>query len=505
MKKLWAPLLLSIGLLPAICAADEFEALRASIRAHMLENGIPAVSVAVWRDGKIAWEEGFGWADMENRVPATQHTMFCLASLTKLLTATGLMTQVQAGKVDLDQPANDYLGPDKLTVRVGDPRAVTVRSLANHTSGLPAGEQFFYGAEVSKLPAMSEVVHRYGIVVAPAAERYRYSNLGYGVLGYLLEQVSGRSYADFMRQEVFLPLGMTHSSVNIAPELRQHQAVRYDLDRKPIPYYVSAQPAAGLVYASAHDIARFGLFLLKRRLPDQRAILSDASIDRMSRDPILEQGSPVQAAGEANGYGLGLFVRNQGGYRTLGHSGSVSGVSSDFVIVPAQNLGVVVLANADSGTSGLRKMLLEGLLPRWREAAPVPKAVEPPFKPIPRLVGTWQGEIHTYAGEQPIQLKVLATGDVHVRIGGQPRFANRSSYQQDALLNDIEFADATLTGRSLAQLVTTDSRRVPHTTSLSLKLRGDMLSGTVTAESIYEGLWIYGLPYWTQLSKVELP
>ncbi|MBL8267344.1 serine hydrolase domain-containing protein [Steroidobacter sp.] len=505
MRRLSASLLLAVTLLPMICAADEFDALRTSIRDHMQKNDVPAVAVAVWRDGKTVWAEGFGWADKEHQVPATPDTMFCLASLTKTLTATGLMTLVQAGKIDLDRPANDYLGADQLTMRVGDPKAVTVRSLANHTSGLPAGEQFFYGADVPKLPAMSEVIRRYGIVAAPAGERYRYSNLGYGILGRLLEQVSGRSYPDFMREALFQPLGMTHASVNIAPELRQHQAVRYDLDRKPIPYYVSAQPAAGLVYASASDIARFGQFLLKNRSSERKAILSNASIDRMSSDPIREQGSPALAAGDASGYGVGLFVRNQGGYRTLGHSGAGSGVSSDFAIVPEQNLGVVVLANADGGTSGLRKMLLKGLLPRWQEPAPAPPAKVEPFQPSSQLVGTWQGKIQTYEGEQSIQLKVLAAGDVHVRVGGPPRFgANRSTFQQDALVNDIEFVDGAFTGRSLAQLVTTDSKRVPHTTSLNLKLRGDKLSGTVNAESVYEGFWIYGLPYWTELSKVEL-
>ncbi|WP_157995614.1 serine hydrolase domain-containing protein [Peristeroidobacter soli] len=86
--------------------ADRFGGVREAIRARMVEHTVPGVAIAVWKDGEVLWEEGFGWADVENRIPASGHTMFNLASLSKTFTAVGLMTLVQAGKVDLDQPAN---------------------------------------------------------------------------------------------------------------------------------------------------------------------------------------------------------------------------------------------------------------------------------------------------------------------------------------------------------------------------------------------------------------
>src|SRR5947207_3814652 len=93
--------------------ASSFGAIRDLIRARLVEQIIPSLAVAVARDGEIIWEEGFGWADRENRVPATEHTMYSLASISKPITATGLMVLKEQGKIELDQPINDYLGEAK--------------------------------------------------------------------------------------------------------------------------------------------------------------------------------------------------------------------------------------------------------------------------------------------------------------------------------------------------------------------------------------------------------
>lgn len=474
--------------------ADEFDGIRDSIRQRMLEERVPAIAVAVWRDGRIVWEQGFGWADRERRIAATEHTPFNIASLTKTMTGVGLMTLVQAGKVDLDQPVNDYLGPDPIQSRVGDPRAVTVRQVANHTSGLPPQDSTFYGEDIPKVPTLSQTIQRYGIVMQRPGERYNYSNLGFAVLGRLIGQVSGKSYADYMRQEVFLPLGMTRSSVDVAPGLEAYRARGYDFDRNPIPDSASADPAAGSVFSSAHDIARFGMFLLKNHPTDQAPILNDRFIDRLSSDPI-----PTSAT---NGYAVAINVTRLNGYRVLGHSGSSSGVHSDFVIVPERNLGVLVMANADGGAGDLRHQILTTLLPDWRKPAPAAR-VDTTFKPTAAMTGLWQGKVETYEGSQPIQLKILASGDIHVRIGAAPAFANRSTLRQDALVNEVAFKAGTLTGTTLARIETSDTRRHPHTVSLNLRFQGDKLSGTAFASSTYdEGLWIYTLPYWTELTRI---
>src|SRR2546427_8602320 len=126
---------------------DVFGAVRDLIRARLVEQIIPSLAVAVARDGEILWEEGFGWADREHRVPATEHTMYSLASISKPITATGLMVLKEQGKLDLDRPINDYLGAAKLNAWIGDAADATVRRVANHTSGLPLHWHFFYEDE----------------------------------------------------------------------------------------------------------------------------------------------------------------------------------------------------------------------------------------------------------------------------------------------------------------------------------------------------------------------
>src|ERR1700680_2220449 len=101
-------------------AADQFEPVRVNIRHALDVTTVPSIAVAVAKDGNILWEEGFGWADREKRIPATAHTLYSLSSITKTFTATGLMLLVRVGKVDLDKPVNDYLGDAKLPGRAGD-------------------------------------------------------------------------------------------------------------------------------------------------------------------------------------------------------------------------------------------------------------------------------------------------------------------------------------------------------------------------------------------------
>jgi CubicO group peptidase (beta-lactamase class C family) len=100
----------------------------------------------------VLWEEGFGWADRANRIPATPHTLYSLASISKPITSTGLMILQERGLLDLDRPIDDYLGDAKLTARVGSAADATVRRVANHTAGLPLHYQFFYADQPHRPP-----------------------------------------------------------------------------------------------------------------------------------------------------------------------------------------------------------------------------------------------------------------------------------------------------------------------------------------------------------------
>lgn len=478
---------------PVLSAADRFDVARELIHEQIAQQQIPSIAVAVVQDGKIVWAEGFGWADRENRVPATEHTMYSLASLSKSFTATGLMTLVQAGKVDLDRTVNDYLGEARLTVRIGDEQQATVRRVANHTSGIPGAGQTFFGAEgLSRMPPQVVALRRYAQVMKPPGERFEYSNVGYGVLDYLIAHVSGRSYADYLHQEVFLPLGLTHTSVDIGTGLEKYAAVRYDRRGDPIPFYNHTEPGSASVYSSAHDLARFGLFILKERQRDQTAILSNASIDEMSRAPVIVR--------PGNGYALGWQVQAKGGYTVHGHGGSHSGVKTFFNLIPEKRVGVVLLSNANEISFGqISTAIFKALLPQWREMGTDlnvrDKAPDHALQPDASLIGDWSGDIQTYEGAKPMKLQIQSSGDIHLQIADQ----------LPTLLSQAAFRNGLLTGVAPAQVETSDAQRSPQTVDVALQLRDGVLNGYVraNAEDKARGFWIYSLPYWTELRRAQ--
>lgn len=481
-----APCLLVLALTVATTAraADRFDGIRNSIRAQMQERNVPGMSVAVAKGGKIVWAEGFGWADLEGGIPATADTAYSLASVSKTFTAVGLMTLVQAGKVDLDKPINDYLGDAKLQAWVGDMREATVRRVANHTSGLGTSEQFFYGEEERDLiPDMDRAILRYGKLYQEPGTRWDYNNLGYGLLGYVIERVSGQPYAEYMRKNVYLPLGMTHSSIDIAPGLEPFAAVRYGREGERIPFYGFQEPGAAAMYSSVSDLARFGMFYLGHRLPGQREILSKASRDAMIGDTV-RQGAGRQ-------YGLGLQVVQYGDYTVVEHAGSMSGVKTKLAMVPSEDLVVVVVGNSSNAPSiPIHDDIMQLMLPGWTN--PPKEAVTMPASAPSSWQGEWAGTVQTHEKALPIQLKVLASGDVHVRI----------AEQLWSLLDKTDFKEGRLTGRTLSQIPTSDTSRRPHTVRLTLQMRGDELNGEAMAGSSGP-YFVYGLSHWVSLHRVE--
>ncbi len=462
--------------------------IRAFIQAELVERVLPSLAVAVASRGEIIWEEGFGWADRERRVPATAHTPYSLASISKPITATGLMVLRERGLLDLDRPLDDYLGAAKLTARVGDAREATVRRVANHTAGLPLHYHFFPDDEPLRPPPRDETIRRYANLVTAPGERFQYSNLGYGLLDHVIARLSGKTYANFLYEEVFLPLGMNRSSVGIGPGLEPDTAARYRRGKERLPFYDFDHPGGSAVYASAHDLARFGLFHLKTRLSDQKAILPDAALDEMHR--------PTTAAGGTDEYGVGWGIHDLSSERQwIGHTGGMSGVSTTLELVPADQMVVVVLANAsDDLPHRVREMIFEALVPGYHETPPTAATADAEadrFVPPPELLGTWQGSVHTDREELPLVLTFQPDGDVHARLGSQLA----------TLLNDARLNDGWLGGRMLGDIGTEDASRRPYLLRADLKLRGDVINGALIAISPPETRFGSALSYWTELRQ----
>jgi len=448
----------------------KFDNVRVKIIDLMEETGACSVSVAVAKDGKIIWEESFGWANREKRIKANPHTMYSLASISKHITATGLMILVERGLVDLNRSINSYLGRSKILAFEGKASDATVKHVLNHTSGLPLHWQFFYENQPYQPPSMEETIRRYGILVAAPGEIYQYSNLGFGILGYVISRISGKSYQDFMKTEVFLPLGMTRTSVGIGPGLKDYAAQRYDANQKPIPFYDFDHRGASAVFSSAHDLVRFGMFHLKNHLPDQKQILKDETIDAMKveKDP--------NAANKEYRFGWREKM-NDHGYRSISHTGGMPGVSTEIKLIPSEDIALVVLCNSRcKPVYEIDNEILASLLPRFArnleaEKRKAEKKVDKKIS-LPRtLLGKWEGQIKTYSGVMPIQMIFQNDGDIHVKIENQ----------LETLLNSVNFKDFILTGVFNEEIKTEDTSCFPHTIHLKMKLRGKRLYGYANA------------------------
>jgi CubicO group peptidase (beta-lactamase class C family) len=475
---------------PDSVATDRWDGVRSLIRQTMAGANLPSISVAVAHGGKIVWEESFGWADREKKIAATPHTMYSLASISKPLTATGLLTLVERGAIDLDKPANDYLGAGTLTGLAGDAKAATVRRVLSHTAGLPLHYQFYYSTNDYRPTSNDETIARYGILVNPPGDVYEYSNLGFGILDHIIARASGMDYADYLRTQVFIPLAMTRTSVGIASGLESYAAQRYDSRQQPIPFYDFDHRGGSAVYSSAHDLVRFGMFHLKDHLTDQRAILKDETIDLMHQ--------PVAPAP----YGLGWGVTaDDSGYVRYSHTGGMPGVATVLNLYPSERLAVVVLTNASGGNIGrIANEIAASVLPKYaetRQQRATPPASPPgtsaAFKPTAEVLGEWTGTIRTWEGKVPLTLVVQPDGNVHVRMGSEPQ----------ALLNQVLWRNNNLRGRFSGTMPTSDTRRWPHSILLNLRLRDGTLSGMATAQTTAEPVF-FALTSFASLKKAGL-
>jgi len=483
---------LALGL-PWSAQADPFDVIRNRMKKAVEEEKVPSLAVSVAKDREIVWEQAFGWADLERQVAATPETMYSLASISKPITATALMVLVQQGKVDLDQPANKYLGSVPLVARVGQADEATVRRVANHTAGLPLHYQFFYADEAAVPPPFEETLRRYGNLFTVPGRRHHYSNLGYGVLDHIIAVVSGKPFGVFLHEEVCQPLDLPRMALGVPAELADQQALRYDGQRRPIPPYTFDHPGASAVYSSVHDLCRFGMFHLKDHLPDQKPILSDASIEAMQQPGRFHYGV---------GWGVG---KHPHGYTLVAHDGGMPGVSTTLILVPEQDICVTVLANASSPIpAGVADSVLRVLLPKRDTPKPDETAQEgtdstndatSDTKEATRdeFLGVWKGQIATHQGERPLVLDIKSADDIHVRLGKELW----------TLINDARINQGWLRGRFAGDLGTDDASRQPHYVHLELRLRDGVLGGAAVAISKPGQRSAGAVSHWTELRREE--
>jgi CubicO group peptidase (beta-lactamase class C family) len=484
----------------------DFSPVRAYIQKTIADKQLPSVSVAVAKNGKIIWEEAFGWADREKVIPARPDTIYELASLTKPYTAAGIMELTEQHKIDLDHPINEYLGSAPLTAIVGDASRATVRRVLCHTSGLPIHSVNLFG-NGDQIPPMADTIRRYGILVNPPGQYFDYSNLGYAALAYMTSLVSKFDWKDYMRNQVFLPLGLFHTSVGIGPGLEAYAAAKYDDGNHRLPPFANDAAGASEIWASAHDVIRFGMFQLKDHLPDQQRILLDATLDLMKAPATGGVPSAGTMLGQKS-YGLGWFIdTDDHGYTVLSHEGAGLGATTTLELFPAEDLAIVVLINqgiVEDTLVDIVQHVAACILPKYAAAlnagppAPAQSASSPETQLplLAELVGTWTGTARTWQGSVPLTLTVQPDGDVHVRLGDQ----------LETLLTTVPpfIKEHRLVGMFTGTMPTPDVKNYADKVGLTLSLRDGQLIGEALAFNTQDFDPSAGKPEFTVSSYVEL-
>lgn len=468
----------------------EFVAVRRLIESAINEKETPSVAVAVVRDDKVVWAQGFGLADLESGKPATPNSIYRLASISKPVTATALMLLVERGLLDLDAPANKYLPKAKLTARRGDPKQITIRRIANHTSGLPLHYTFFYPGD--RPYSYEEAIRRHGFAATVPGEQYQYSNLGYGLLGYITEVVAETPWDEFLRQQIFDRLGMTRTDAGFRPEHASDATRQYTQDSAGrwirVDEYDFDHPGASAVCSSALDLARFARLHLNGGVVDDVRLLAPEAIAAMHAANV--------PPGAHSGYGIGWAVSKFHGRHCVSHSGGMPGVSTMLRMYPNERVATIVLLNCDNRgvTERVTQALAEALfgkLPPENEENAKPKSDGD--KPAPIVyTGRWRGTFAHFDGDIPIELEVSSADKATLQLGSERARSLRIFAGQGPIF----------VAQTNVRLRTIPGYHGLATLELRLRREGDSLAGV--GVSLAEGY--FALSNWMELARVgDLP
>ncbi len=358
---------------------------------------IPGAVVVVVKDGQILTARGYGYADVEKRKPVDpERTLFRPGSVSKLVTWTAVMQQVEQGKLDLDADVNTYLD-FKIPPLDGTP--VTLRQIMTHTAGFEEAAKEIIDYYPARTPKLGELLkawvpHRiYAAGTTPA-----YSNYATALAGYVVERVSGLSFDDYVEQKIFTPLGMRTASFRqpLPAALAPHMSRGYAKPGQPAePFEIVGPAPAGSLSASGTDMARFMLANLQYGELDGQRILSPATAATMLNSP-LDKINPRSLIGNLNRMELGFFETNINGRSVVGHLGDTEAFHTSLHLYMKEGVGFYVSFNSagKAGAAGtLRTALFHDFSDRYLPYAGQPdgKVDEKTAAEHARLMsGTWE-------------------------------------------------------------------------------------------------------------------
>jgi len=328
----------------------------AIVEKAMRSHNVPGASVAVVKNGEIAWAKGYSMASLNEKLPVTDETVFEAASVSKTVTAWGIMKLAEDGAVDLDAPVEQYLTRWHLPPSEFDHNLVTLRRILSHTAGLSQGGDpgMEPGEEVPTLvEALNGAVPSMGAlhVAFPPGENYAYSSIAYSLLELVIEEVTGEPFTQYMQREILDPLGMVNSSFDMTPELRAKRAVGHDWHNTAMPEYQFATRGMGGLRTTSTDLVLFVAALMPgpNGEPVGRGVLTPESVAETFK-PVPYTNEATSGAKAGLGYDQLVFIDSA--LVAVHKGGDQRGFHSMIVMAPETREGIVILANSDRAIKG---------------------------------------------------------------------------------------------------------------------------------------------------------
>jgi D-alanyl-D-alanine carboxypeptidase len=442
-------LVLLAGLIAGAARADSapmppletaFATLDREIAADMQARAIPGLAIAIIHGRDTLWRHDYGLADLGRGEKVRPGTRFRLGSMSKLLTGLAIVQLRDAGKLDLDDPVTRHLPWFRLADDAHP--AITIRELLLHLSGLPREAP---GASWTDrvMPTRNQLIEALPEVAQaiPAETSWKYSNLGYAVLGLVIESASDESYAGYLTAHVLRPLGMADTVVEPEPDMAMlatgYGARGPDGTRAPRDFLAMAAltPAAGIV-STTGDMAKLAAWALNEA---ESPVLAAQSRREMLR---IQAEFPDFSGGQ----GLGWETHRAGNSTRIGHAGKAGGFAGRLALDPASKLGVVVLTNADENGPGK-------LADRALDLTAAALAAATPPGPAPHADPAWQAYLGTYGTGGRDASIIIAEGRLAwqdaagARIYLDPAGSDRFKWASGSLIGELVIFERDPSGR----------------------------------------------------------
>jgi CubicO group peptidase (beta-lactamase class C family) len=327
----------------------------------MRKHDIVGLSIALVDDQRVVWAQGFGHADKEANVPATADTLYRVASISKLFTATAAMQLAERGQLDIDRPLQDYIPGFSIQTRYAQSAPITPRTLMTHHAGLP--RDVLKGMVTRQPQPFGSVVEdlRTSTMAYAPGTLFSYSNTGVTLLGQAIENVSGVAFAEHMQRTVLHPLGMSHSSFRTGVSDGPLMSKGYHKGQLAEQFALRDVPAGGL-NSSVTELSRFVSMVFADGKAGGHQILQPHTLRTMLQpqnlavpldfDLLMGLGWMLGSLGKTPIEGAGLLAQ---------HGGALQAFRGQLKILPAHKLGVVILANSSSAGEAIDEIANDAL------------------------------------------------------------------------------------------------------------------------------------------------